>query len=91
MQIKQKHILVLGRRYQYSRHLLQNPKVPKNFMGFNNHAQRSTPPYYLNVDNPLHTRFLGVGNQHAQKQKDQGLPDWVKVFSPHLNNHSLGI
>ena len=22
-------------------------------MGFNNHAQRSTPPYYLDVDNPL--------------------------------------
>ena len=22
-------------------------------MGFNNHQQRSTPPYYLDVDNPL--------------------------------------
>ena len=53
MQIKHKHILVPGRRYQDSRHLLQNPKVSKNVMGSNNHAQRSTPPYYLDVDNPL--------------------------------------
>ena len=53
MQIKHKHILVPGQRYQDSRHLLQNPKVSKNVMGFNNHAQRSTPPYYLDVDNPL--------------------------------------
>ena len=51
MKIKQKHILVPGQRYQDSRHLLQNPKVPKDVMGFNNHAQRSTPPYYLAVDN----------------------------------------
>ena len=44
---------VPGRRYQDSRHLLLNPKVPKNVIGFNNHAQRSTTPYYLYVDNPL--------------------------------------
>ena len=50
MQIKHKHILVPGQRYQDSRHFIQNPKVPKNVMGFNNHAQRSTPPYYLDVD-----------------------------------------
>ena len=53
MQIKHNHILVPSRRYQDSRHLLQNLKVPKSVMGFNNHAQRSTPPYYLDVDNPL--------------------------------------
>ena len=53
MQIKHKLILVPGRRYQDSRHLLQNPKVSKSVMCFNNHAQRSTPPYYLDVDNPL--------------------------------------
>ena len=53
MQIKHKHILVPGRRYQDSRHLLQNPKVSKIVMGFNNHAERSTPPYYLDADNPL--------------------------------------
>ena len=34
-------------------HLLQNPKVPKNVIGFNNHAERSTPPYHLDIDNPL--------------------------------------
>ena len=53
MQIKHKHIMVPGQRYQDSRHLLQNTKVLKNVMGFNNHAQRSTPPHYLDVDNPL--------------------------------------
>ena len=30
-----------------------NTKVPKNFLGFNNHAQRSTIPYYLDLDNPF--------------------------------------
>ena len=53
MQIKHKHILVPDQRYQDSRHLLQNTKGSKNVMGFKNHAQRSTPPYYLDVDNPL--------------------------------------
>ena len=53
MQIKHKDILIPGGRYQDSRHLLQNPKNPKKVMGFNNHAQRSTPPYYLDVDNPF--------------------------------------
>ena len=56
-QIKDKHILVPGQRYQHSRHLLQNPKVSKKVMGFNNYTQRSTPPYYLDVDNPF-TRFV---------------------------------
>ena len=31
-------------------------------MGFDNHAQRSTPPYYLHVDNPFPKNFLIVGN-----------------------------
>ena len=53
MQIKHKHILIPGRSYQDSRHLLENPKVSKNLMGFKNHAQRSTPLNYLNVDNPI--------------------------------------
>ena len=51
MQIQNKHILVPGQRYQDSSHLLQNSKVSKNVMGFNNHAQRSSPPVYLDVDN----------------------------------------
>ena len=29
--------LVSSRRYQDFRHILQNPKVPKNVMGSNNH------------------------------------------------------
>ena len=52
MQIKNNHILFPGQRYQDSRRLLQNPKVSKNVIGFNNHAHRFTPPYYLDVDNP---------------------------------------
>ena len=28
---------VSSQRYQYFRHILQNPKVPKNIMGSNNH------------------------------------------------------
>ena len=53
MQIRHKHILVPGRIYQNTRRLLQNTKVSKNIMGFNNHAQRSTQPYYLEEDTPL--------------------------------------
>ena len=53
MQIKHKHILVSGPRYQGFRQLLQNPKDSKIVMAFNNHTQRSTPPYYLDVDNPF--------------------------------------
>ena len=44
---KHKHILVPSQRHQDSRHLLQNPKVPRNVMGFSNHAQTFTPLNYL--------------------------------------------
>ena len=54
MQKKPKHILVPCQRYKDIRHILQNTKVPKNVFGFKNHAQRSTPPYYLDVDSSLH-------------------------------------
>ena len=53
LQIKHKLILVLGQRYQDSTHLLQNPKVPKNVMGFNIHTQRFTGFNYMDVENPL--------------------------------------
>ena len=43
-----------------SRHLLQNPKVPKNVMGFNNHALKCTPPYHLDVDNPLKKIYIYI-------------------------------
>ena len=59
MQIKPKHILVPSRRYQDCRQLLQNQKVPKNTMGFNNHEQRSTP-LYMDVDNPFSWIYLNV-------------------------------
>ena len=59
-----------SRRYQDSRQLLQNPKVPKNVMGFNNHAQRSTPPYYLDVDN----HFPILPNSRSNQKKNQIKP-----------------
>ena len=65
MQIKHKHILVPGGKYQDSQHLLQNPKIPKNAMGFNNHAQRSTQPYYLDVDNPFEYVIIIDPTQHC--------------------------
>ena len=40
-------ILVPSQRYQESRHLLQNPKVTRNVIGFNNHAQTFIPLNYL--------------------------------------------
>ena len=46
-------ILLPSQRYQDSRHLLLNPKVPRNVMGFSNREQRSTEPNYLDVDSPL--------------------------------------
>ena len=46
-------ILVCSQRYQDFCQLLQNLKFPKNVLGFSNHAQRFTPPYYLDVDNPF--------------------------------------
>ena len=46
-------ILVPSQSYQDFWLLLQNTKVPKIVLGFSNHAQRFTPPYYLNVDNPF--------------------------------------
>ena len=36
-------ILVPSQRYQDSKHLLQNPKVPRSVMGFSNRAKTFTP------------------------------------------------
>ena len=46
-------IWVPSQRYQNSRHILKNPKIPRNVMGFSNCAQRYTGPNYLEVDRPL--------------------------------------
>ena len=48
-----KHSLVSSQRYQDSRHILRNPKVLNDIMGFNCHAQTVTGPNYLDVDTPL--------------------------------------
>ena len=49
-------VLVPSKRYQDSRHLLQNPKVPRTVRGFNNRTQRFTGSNYLDVDTP----FTGI-------------------------------
>ena len=49
-------ILLPTQRYQDSIHLLQNPKVPRNVMGFSNCAHRFTGPNYLDVDSPLNMK-----------------------------------
>ena len=36
---KHKDFLVPSQRYQDFRHILENPKIPKNSMGFNYHNQ----------------------------------------------------
>ena len=46
-------ILVPSQTYTDFWQLLKNPKVPEIVLGFSNHAQRFTQPYYLDVDNPL--------------------------------------
>ena len=46
-------VLVPSQRYQDSRHLLQNPKVPRTVMGLNNRAQRFSGSNYLDVDSPF--------------------------------------
>ena len=53
MQKPNKHILVPSQRYQDSWHLLQNPKVPRNVMGFSNCAHTFTPLNYLGWDSPF--------------------------------------
>ena len=53
MQNKHKHILDPSQRYQDSRHLLQNPKLPRNVRGFSNRAQTFTPLNYLSWDSPF--------------------------------------
>ena len=72
------NILVPNERYQDFWHLLQNPKFPKNILGFSNHAQRFTPCYYLDVDNPLQQNSI---TQIATKLK-------TKMMSK-LNNWKL--
>ena len=53
LQKKDKHILDPSQRCQDSRHLLQNPKVLKSIMSFNNHAQSFTGPIYLDEENHM--------------------------------------
>ena len=47
---KPKHILVPSQRYHDSRHILQNPKVPRNIMGFSHRAQTFTFLNHLSWD-----------------------------------------
>ena len=54
------NILVPNERYQDFWQLLQNPKFHKNVLGFSNHAQRFTPPHYLDVDNPFKVKGFWI-------------------------------
>ena len=50
-------ISVPSQRYKYSRHLSQNPKVPRKVLGFSNCAQIFTGSNYLDVNSPF--QFFG--------------------------------
>ena len=54
------NISVPSQRYEDSRHLLQNPKVPRSVMGFRNRAQRFTGSNYLDVDSPLKRKLTNI-------------------------------
>ena len=47
---KGNHKTHVQKKYQHFRHLVHNPTVPKNVMGFSNHAERFTGPNYLEVN-----------------------------------------
>ena len=49
MKNKHKPIFDPSQRYHDSINLLQNPKVPKTNIGFNNCAQSFTTPYYMDA------------------------------------------
>ena len=40
-------------------------------MGLNNHAQRSTPPYYLDVDNPFDKKLFQFMSNETLKMVNQ--------------------
>ena len=58
--MQQKHKLIFhpSQRYQDSGHIFQNSKVHQSVIGFGNHTQRFTTPYYLDVDSPLNILFF---------------------------------
>ena len=53
---KAQAILGPSQRYQDTRHLLQNPKVPRIVMGFSNCAQPFNPLNYLCSDSPFNNK-----------------------------------
>ena len=50
-----KHKIFFGSNWSYQDpwHILQNPKLPKNIIGFSSHAQKFTGPNYLDVDSAV--------------------------------------
>ena len=69
-------------RYQNSRHLFQNPKNHQSAMGFSNHAQSFTTPYFLDVVSPYRFDLIYGRNQSGcEKAKNLGfLPFLLWVF-----------
>ena len=83
--------LVPCQRYQDSRHLFQNQIVHQSVMGFSNHAQRFSTPYYLDVDSPFQQTYCT--NSHKilvvaltlpyPKNKTVKMHHWSRVSKSH--------
>ena len=76
-------ILVPNQRYQDSRHLLKNPKVPRSVMGFSNRTQRFTGSNYLDVDSPLSNSFLNKPAAQAAGANPSQCSSTNRKNSPH--------
>ena len=79
------HYLIPSPSYQDFWQLLQNPKVPKIVLGLSNHAQRFTPPYYLDVDNPFNKKFMSLSS--CLFSCSVWVPRSCIFFSPIFNTH----
>ena len=78
------HYLIPSPRYQDFWQLLQNPKVLKIVLGLSNHAQRFTPPYYLDVENPLNKKLMSLFS--CLFSCSVGVPRSYIFFSPILTS-----
>ena len=76
-------ISVPSQRYQDSRHLLQNPKVPRSIMGFSNHTHRFTGSNYLDLDSPL-KNILSCDRWHVTRYT------WHVIHDTWHMTHSVG-
>ena len=85
------NILVPSQRYQDSRHLLQNPKVPRRVMGFSNRAKRYTGSNYLDVDSPLRIKEVLPMHMHKEHKCATSAQKSCKPVFVHLLSVSCGL